>query len=71
LVAIQIDVSFSVIKENEIVPSAIHFCEAQHAIRLAHVPPQRELDAIGDGFQSSFSIPCRCEIMFRCLLIRR
>jgi hypothetical protein len=40
--AIQIDVSCSVIEQDKIVPSAIHFCEAQHAIRLAHVPLQRE-----------------------------
>src|SRR5689334_22936368 len=30
LVAIQIDAAFPVIKQDEIVPSAIHFCEAQH-----------------------------------------
>jgi len=35
LVTIQIDVSCPVIKQDEIVPSAIHFREAQHALRLA------------------------------------
>jgi hypothetical protein len=42
LVAIQSDASCPVINQDKIVTSAIHFCEAQHAIRLAHVPPQRE-----------------------------
>jgi hypothetical protein len=81
LVAIQIDVSTSVIKEDKIVPSAVHFCEAQHAIRLAHLSRQRERtqgvtasqpSITGDGRPSRRSLfACHCEIMFRCLLIRR
>jgi hypothetical protein len=42
LAAIQSDASCPVIKQDKIVPSAIHFCEAQHAIRLAHVRRQRQ-----------------------------
>jgi hypothetical protein len=30
LAAIQIDASCPVIKQDKVVPSAIHFCEAQH-----------------------------------------
>jgi len=42
LVAIQIDFSCPVVEQDKIVPSAIHFCEAQHALRVAHVGKQRE-----------------------------
>ena len=45
LAAIQIDASRPVIKKDKIVPSAIHFREAQHALRLAHVRRQRQRDA--------------------------
>ncbi len=45
LVAIQINVSSPVIKQDKIVPSAIHFREAQHVLRLAHVRRQRQRGA--------------------------
>jgi hypothetical protein len=56
LVAIQIDASCPVIKQDKIVPSAIHFCEAQHAIRLAHVPLQRERTQGVTASQPSISV---------------
>jgi hypothetical protein len=42
LVATQSDAFCPVIKQNKIVPGAIHFREAQHALRLAHVRRQRQ-----------------------------
>src|ERR1700747_571887 len=47
LVAIQIDLSCPVIKQDKIVPSAIHFGEAQHAFRLAYLRRKRERAAQG------------------------
>ena len=54
LVPIQIDASCPVIEQDEIVPRAIHFRKAQHAVRLPHLRRQREHGAQGvTAFQPS------------------
>jgi hypothetical protein len=54
--AIQTNASDPVIKQDKIVPGAIHFCEAQHALRLAHVQRQRQRAQGSDGFQPSILV---------------
>src|ERR1700749_1746352 len=47
LVTIQIDISCPVIKQDKIIPSAIHFRKAQHDIRVTY--PRAEAKLAGDA----------------------
>jgi len=54
--AIQIDASGPVIKQDKIIPSAIHFREAQHCTSFSTRPATTRAHSRSDGFPSRRSL---------------